>query len=195
MHPGTTARYLYSKGALNRIPPSLQDLLTGNSAISPTMVATILREPFVPRRDRSVEDESIYNFMSRRFSKSVADNIIDPIVSGIYAGDMHRLSVRSCFTSFWEAEATHGSVLLGLFRSRPTSNSEKHSEDVNLDRLKGASIWSLRDGLGTLPAALTSKLMGLSNVRMYPTTACTALHWQCKDRAWGVSNPCVTSPL
>lgn len=44
-----------------------------------------------------VEDMSIYDFAKRRFGEEVAETLFDPLTLGIYAGEMRRLSLRSCF--------------------------------------------------------------------------------------------------
>ncbi len=48
-------------------------------------------------RSPAIEDESIYDFAVRRFNAKVADELFDPLTLGIYAGDIRRLSLRSCF--------------------------------------------------------------------------------------------------
>ena len=52
-------------------------------------------------------------FFSRRFSQRIADALIDPMISGVYAGDPTQLSVKSVFPLLVRLEQEHGSVLLG----------------------------------------------------------------------------------
>jgi len=42
-------------------------------------------------------DQSIYNYVSQRFSQGIAENLVDPFISGIYAGDIKRLHMASAF--------------------------------------------------------------------------------------------------
>jgi protoporphyrinogen/coproporphyrinogen III oxidase len=75
------------------------------------------RELFVPpRRDES--DESIGAFVTRRFGSEATTYLAEPLLAGIHAGDVNRLSVRSLFPRLVEAERTHGSVLRA-FRNIP----------------------------------------------------------------------------
>ncbi|HAB98508.1 MAG TPA: protoporphyrinogen oxidase [Parachlamydiales bacterium] len=74
------------------------------------------REVF--RKKGSGEDESIYAFAARRFGATVARRFFDPLTLGIYAGDIHRLSVRSCFRPFWEWEQKEGSVVRGMLKKK-----------------------------------------------------------------------------
>jgi oxygen-dependent protoporphyrinogen oxidase len=74
-------------------------------------------ELFVPRR-RDQADESIGAFMTRRFGREATDYIAEPLLAGIHAGDVDRLSIRALFPRFTDAEAAHGS-LLRAFRQQP----------------------------------------------------------------------------
>ncbi len=74
-------------------------------------------EPFVPRR-RDDADESIGGFVTRRFGSEATTYLAEPLLAGIHAGDVNRLSIRALFPRFVEAERTHGS-LLRAFRAAP----------------------------------------------------------------------------
>jgi len=92
-------------------------------------------EIFVPpRQDGS--DESIGAFMRRRFGHEAVDYLAEPLLAGIHAGDVDRLSIRALFPRFVETERKHGSLLRafrsqrqppapdGVFRSFPNGLSE-----------------------------------------------------------------------
>jgi oxygen-dependent protoporphyrinogen oxidase len=74
-------------------------------------------EVFVPRR-RSQDDESIGAFMTRRFGTEATTYLAEPLLAGIHAGDVDRLSVASLFPRFVETERRHGS-LIRAFRNQP----------------------------------------------------------------------------
>jgi oxygen-dependent protoporphyrinogen oxidase len=93
-------------------------------------------ELFVPRSSQT-EDESIGAFMTRRFGREAATYIAEPLLAGIHAGDVDRLSIRALFPRFAAAEETHGSLIRafrkqmkpsrgasGPFRSFPGGMSE-----------------------------------------------------------------------
>src|SRR5262249_58138779 len=61
-------------------------------------------ELFVPRRQDDGGDESIGAFITRRFGREAATYIAEPLLAGIHAGDVDRLSVRALFPQFVEAE-------------------------------------------------------------------------------------------
>jgi oxygen-dependent protoporphyrinogen oxidase len=74
-------------------------------------------ELFVAARQDDV-DESIGGFMRRRFGSEATTYLAEPLLAGIHAGDVERLSVRALFPRFIEAERTYGS-LLRAFGRRP----------------------------------------------------------------------------
>ena len=74
-------------------------------------------ELFVPAR-RDEGDESIGAFMTRRFGREATDYLAEPLLAGIHAGDVDRLSLASAVPALRrQAEREHGS-LLRAFRSR-----------------------------------------------------------------------------
>lgn len=64
-----------------------------------------------------VEDESIWEFSMRRFGREVTELLFDPLITGIYAGDIKKVSVRSAFTNLKMWEETYGSITKGLLKS------------------------------------------------------------------------------
>ena len=100
-------------------------------------------EMFVPAHadDR---DESIGSFMRRRFGDEAVTYLAEPLLAGIHAGDVDRLSIRALFPRFVETERTHGSLLRAFRRQRP---STPPSPD--------GVFRSFRGGLSDLVRALT----------------------------------------
>ena len=49
----------------------------------------------------------------------ILEYLVAPFVSGVYAGDPEKLSLRAAFPSLEEWERTYGSVLRGAMKSRP----------------------------------------------------------------------------
>jgi oxygen-dependent protoporphyrinogen oxidase len=75
-------------------------------------------EAFVPARLDSA-DESIGAFMRRRFGSEAVDYLAEPLLAGIHAGDVDRLSIRALFPRFVETERKYGSLLRAFRRQRP----------------------------------------------------------------------------
>ena len=78
----------------------------------------VLGEPFA-RCAPAGEDESVGAFVRRRLGAEIAQQLVDPMVSGIYAGDIERLSLRSAFPRLHDMEMRYHSLLLsGLRKGR-----------------------------------------------------------------------------
>jgi oxygen-dependent protoporphyrinogen oxidase len=91
-------------------------------------------------------DESIATFVRRKFGAELLSQLVAPFVSGIYAGDPEKLSLRASFPKLHEFESVYGSVLRGVMKSRPAKGSPR------------AGLCSFRDGMDTLPRALGVRL-------------------------------------
>jgi protoporphyrinogen/coproporphyrinogen III oxidase len=124
--------------------------------------ARMAAELFVPAK-RDAADESIGAFMTRRFGREATDYLAEPLLAGIHAGDVDRLSVRSLFPRFVNLEQRHGS-LLRAFRAAPrqVANDE-------------GAFRSLPGGLTEMVCALVDAIgaSGRSTVRI--RTAATAI--------------------
>ena len=75
--------------------------------------ARMAGEVMVPRRTVD-EDESIGAFVRRRFGREAVDYLADPLLAGIHAGDVERLSIRALFPRLVDAERRSGSVIRAL---------------------------------------------------------------------------------
>ena len=69
-------------------------------------------------------DESLGAFISRRFGRAAYENLIEPLMSGIYAGDGDQLSLASTFPYLRDLELNHGSLARGAIEMRKQSNGK-----------------------------------------------------------------------
>ena len=120
-HAGTFVRY---GGALHPLPegftgmiPTRIDSLTESELLSPEGRAALADEPSLPASgDR--REESIAEFVIRRFGREVYERIVEPLMAGIYAGDGRQLSLDATFPQLRDLERRYGSVIRGLTVSR-----------------------------------------------------------------------------
>ena len=113
-------------------------------------------ELFVPTR-RDDEDESIGAFMTRRFGEEATTYLAEPLLAGIHAGDVNRLSLRALFPRFVETERTCGSLLRafrGQRQPRPKTSGGGAPRELNKD----GAFRSLPGGLSELTRALVAAL-------------------------------------
>jgi len=137
-------RYILWRGRLRPAPLAPPSLLY-TPLLSAGTKWRLLTEPF--RRSRPPdEDESIADFVRRKFGAELLDLLVAPFVSGVYAGDPERLSLRAAFPSLHEWETKYGSVIRGAMKSRPEKGKPR------------PTLASFRRGVATLPQTLAEKL-------------------------------------
>ncbi len=90
-------------------------LMTGTLSLAGKL--RIAKEFFIPRRE-SNEDESLESFALRRLGREAFDNLVEPIVSGIFTADPKTLSMQATMPQFVEMERQHGGLIRGHLRSR-----------------------------------------------------------------------------
>ena len=125
----------------------------------------VLREPFIPPRRDGVE-ESIGQFVVRRFNQEFLDHAIDALVAGIYAGDPNKLSLPHAFPKLKALEDKYGSMIKGQILG---ARDRKKSGEVAKDR---AAKFSFDEGLQVLPDTLAAQL-GASLKLSTPVTKLT----------------------
>src|SRR5262249_32583072 len=96
-------------------------------------------------------EESIADFTRRKFSAELLEKLVGPFVSGIYAGDPERLSLRASFPQLFEAETLTGSVVRGAIRMA------KQGRQPGQPRQR-PTVEGFRDGNETLVRTLAEKL-------------------------------------
>lgn len=116
------SRYILLGGKLHPAPMSPPQLLS-TPLVSARTKLRLLAETF--RRTRPPEeDESLADFVRRKFGAELLEHLAGPFVSGVYAGDPERLSLRSTFPTVAQWEAEYGSVIRGAMKSR-AENGER----------------------------------------------------------------------
>ena len=151
-NPSASANFLLHRGRLTPAPMSVLKFLT-TPLFSPLGKLRVCMEPFI-RANRSVEDETLAHFVSRRLGPQFLESVINPFVAGIYAGDPSLLSVRHAFPKLFAAEQFYGSLVRAQIfgagaRKRsgeiPKTEARKFSFDQGLQVLPD----KLRERLGT----------------------------------------------
>jgi oxygen-dependent protoporphyrinogen oxidase len=128
---GKAPRWIVRGGSPRAVVPGPAALF--NRVFTASGKLRLLKEPFVPPRSASLEDESVHSFFARRFGEEAAIYGAGPMVSGVYAGDPHTLSMRSAFPRLWEAEGRSGSVIRDFLRRK-----EKKGEAARRGAAPGA---------------------------------------------------------
>ncbi|MFS0865413.1 protoporphyrinogen oxidase [Fredinandcohnia sp. 179-A 10B2 NHS] len=74
---------------------------------------------FVLPRTAPGKDQSLGQFFRRRLGDEVVENLIEPLLSGIYAGDIDQLSLMSTFPQFYQVEQKYRSLIIGMKQTKP----------------------------------------------------------------------------
>lgn len=109
--PAAKHRYLIRGGQLQAVPASPPALLSSR-LFSATAKLRAMMEFFARRRERT-QDPSLAEFVRDHFGQEFVDYALEPLVSGIFAGNPEKLSTRHSFPKLLELERTHGSLLRG----------------------------------------------------------------------------------
>jgi len=129
-------RYVWRAGKLRLLPTKPQRFLASDCLPLRARLRVLL-EPFA--REAPNGDESVFDFAARRIGKGAAEVLVDAFVTGVYAGDPHRLSVKSAFPRLKALESEHGSLWKGArgkgFGPRGTLTSVDHGLQVLVDEL------------------------------------------------------------
>ena len=102
----------------------------------------LLKEPFI---GRAPEEETIAQFVRRRLGEELLQYAVGPFVSGVYAGDPEKLSVRHATAKIYALEEKHGSLIRGAIAKRKGP-------------APAGGLFSFPEGLGYLPETLAGVL-------------------------------------
>ncbi len=161
-HPELRAVYILTGGELHPLPD-------GMLMMAPASVRGLLQTPLLSWRGKlraaleplirptsGRSEESQRHFMSRRFGSELYEQVLEPLMSGIYAGDGSRLSVQATFPMLPAAESQHGSVALG---ARALRAQREQFKSVGA-RVPRSLFLAPKDGFSALVRALTDRLGG-----------------------------------
>ena len=205
--PAARNRYIYYPDHLVRMPGpvpgfgilrnvfhNLSSLFT--EPLFKGVASGILAEPAVDPRPLAVEDESVGAFITRRFGKPVAENLVSAFLHGIYAGDMYKLSARTLLPQAWHLETMDTGVVGSLFDNMWNGRSLVSYEQLNfllqtsqskpagtpvvhtLGYLSGAGVYTFRRGLRHLIACLQAALEDVPNVTLKTDTTADSMRFE-----------------
>lgn len=179
--PAALNRYIYYPDHIVRMPgpepnsSTMSTILRGLTTLfrEPLFEGSIrafLREPLLDARSER-QDESIGDFISRRFNPKVADNIVSAVFHGIFAGDIYKLSAQTILGVPHFLEKRHDSITVGMLDNMQekrriipadyllatwsvgAQRPPGHWDSLRL-LMKSASVFTLKDGLAALAHGL-----------------------------------------
>jgi protoporphyrinogen/coproporphyrinogen III oxidase len=113
-----TARktYILTRGHLVEMPDGLMFMVptkvmpTGFSPLFSWKTKLRMTQEFFHSPRAADHDESVAAFVERHYGSEMVDRIAEPLLSGVYGGDVAKLSLRATLPRFAEMERTHGSL-------------------------------------------------------------------------------------
>ncbi len=173
LEPGKQAqkRFLVKNGQVIPAPSGPVSFLT-TPLFSPGAKWRLFQEPFIPPAPEGME-ESVAGFVRRRLGAEFLNRAAAPLVSGIFAGDPERLSIRYAFPRIWRLERIGGSLLKGALLTMWRNKKE------GAPRFRRRLV-SFRSGMQALP----QKLARLAGESLRTSAAVTAIRRQ--EKHWRV---------
>ncbi|HKW34218.1 MAG TPA: protoporphyrinogen oxidase [Candidatus Acidoferrum sp.] len=165
-------RYIFRNDRLHLAPFSPGGLIT-TQLVGLKSKLRILAEPFGYSRPPD-QEESLAEFVQRKFGEEILENLVDPIVSTVFLSDARRMGMESAFPALVEWERSQGSLVRGALRARrskqdnskPAGPSQPPAprKDANGEILRVTdslpTLGSFRSGMATLPERLAERLQG-----------------------------------
>lgn len=144
---------LYSMpgGSIMGIPTEIGPFISTNLFSVPGKLRAAA--DFILPRSESGKDQSLGSFFRRRLGDEVVENLIEPLLSGIYAGDIDQMSLMATFPQFYEVEQKYRSLIIGMKKATPP----KPKEPVNKDKSTGGFL-TFKTGLQSFAEAIEAKL-------------------------------------
>jgi oxygen-dependent protoporphyrinogen oxidase len=130
--------------------PGNEDTFRASGLLSPEGTERALNEATVTT-GVSGADESLADFVRRRFGQELLDRIAQPMVGGIYTADPEKLSLRATIPRFQQWEEDYGSVTEGL----RLMQTDRESQGTGV---RYSAFVGFRNGMSTLIEALVDAL-------------------------------------
>lgn len=154
-------RFVRVNGELRRVAMNPAQLLT--SALLGWSTKFALLRDAAGHTTPPEPDESVADFVRRKFTPELLERLVGPFISGIFAGDPERLSLRAAFPTAYQAEREFGSIVRGTAKMRQ-KNGRRHGL---ISFRKGTAV--LTEGLARSLASNLLRGVAAQSVSYQPT--------------------------
>ena len=170
-------RFILRDNQLHILPTGLSPFLR-TKLFSVQGKLRLFGEPFIGKSEDGYY-QSIAQFVKRRLGQEFLDYAIDPFVSGVFAGDPHRLSVKSAFPKLYRLEEIYGGLVKGMIKG--ARERKKRAEESK----QSAKMFSFVDGMQSFPKAIAARLK--NNILFNCTVKNVELISMSNESKWKVS--------
>ncbi len=150
-------RFIFVDGRLQQLPEDPVSFLL-SEMISIRGKLRIAAEYLVPPQSHAGNDETLGDFVRRRLGQEALEKLIDPMASGIFAGDPENMSLVACFPKIVHLEDTYGGLLKGMLALRKQAQALGAQGPASAG--PGGVLMSFREGLAELIGGLRDRLAG-----------------------------------
>jgi oxygen-dependent protoporphyrinogen oxidase len=147
----SNTRYILKNNELMPLPTSPKAFFNTN-LFSTKAKIRLMAEPFIGKSDDGFY-QSMSEFVVRRLGQEFLDYAIDPFVSGVFAGDPSKLSVKSAFPKLYRLEEVYGGLIKGTIKGARERKKNKEKSK------QSAKMFSFINGMQTFPKAITNHLI------------------------------------
>ena len=160
-NPNFRRTYVVRKGKLHLLPDGF--LMMAPTKLVPMATTPILSplgklraglELLIPPRRDDI-DETMASFVRRRLGHEVFERLVEPLVSGVYAADMDKLSVLATLPRFREMERQYGSLIWAMQRQLKANRAAHLAEQSGA---RYSMFVTLRNGLSVIGETIAQKL-------------------------------------
>ena len=146
-------RFIYSENKLRELPGSPPAFLKSDLVSWPGKLRIAL-ETLVPRASKT--EETLKEFAIRRLGREAYEKLIDPMASGVFAGDPQQMSVNSCFPRIKEIESEYRSLIIGLIKLQMKASKEGKKDRPQAG--PAGKLTSFYNGMSELSDAIAANL-------------------------------------
>ncbi len=159
--------FLVRHGKLRPVPagfrliaPTDMPAFFASEILSRTGKIRLANERFLPP-GAFLKDETVGNFVRRRFGIEALERVAQPMLAGIYAADPEKLSMLATQPQFLRLEQNYGGVIRGLeetINQAGTEDSQLSSSASSASGARYSLFLSFQNGMQTLLDALEAKI-------------------------------------
>lgn len=165
-HPAAKNRMLAINNQLYSLPSNIPSMFKIMPPFKRPLALELMRDIVNRYNGERLIDDTMYNFVERRFGTVVAKYLISSMLCGICAGDAKEISVKFLLKTFFEYEQQYGNITMGLVKKAFTARKQSHAsieQDANVSLVKRAreehwSTYSMENGMERLPKVLVECL-------------------------------------
>ncbi|MGV9855917.1 protoporphyrinogen oxidase [Streptomyces sp. NPDC003442] len=148
--PATATASLWTRGGLRPMPkghvmgvPGDLEPLAASGVISEEGLARIARDRELPPTPVG-EDVALGGYLAERLGREVVDRLVEPLLGGVYAGDVYRTSMRASVPTLFEVAQS----------GRPLTEGVRELAERSARRQDGPVFMGIDGGIGRLPLAV-----------------------------------------